>query len=186
MLWTIIQEDVERGFALPFPITALHFLPNASLAPLGCVRQSSVDALGNRVAKFCMTHNQTFPGPSKLSVNLRVQHDKLPPICYSFVLMRTIHYILDLCNWHPTTKIFLCKFDIDAAYRRCTLSSATAFESLTMFEDFLLIALRMTFGGSPNPALWGVISETTTNICNSLLLNNYWDYALLLIQYLTL
>ena len=132
---------------------------------------------GNRVVKFWMTHDQTFPGPSTLSVNLRVQHEKLPHIRYSFALMRTIHYILDLRKRHPTTKIFLCKFDIDAAYRRCTLSSSTAFESLTMFEDYLLIALRMTFGGSPNPALWGVSSETTTDICNALLGNQYWDHT---------
>jgi len=171
-LRTIIQEDVERGFALPLLITALHFLPNASLAPLGCVRQSSVDASGNHVVKFPMTHDQTFPGPSKLSVNLRVQHDKLPLIHYSFVLTRIIYYILELRHQHPTTRIFLCKFDIDAAYQRCTLSSITAFECLTMFEDFLLIALWMTFGGSPNPELWGVILETTTDICNSLLLKN--------------
>jgi hypothetical protein len=54
-----------------------------------------------------------------------------------------------------------------------------AFESLTIFEDFLLVALRMTFGGSPNPALWGVISETSTDICNSLLLNSHWDHSTL-------
>jgi hypothetical protein len=179
ILKSIIQEDVQRGFALPLPITALHFIPNAYLAPLGCVKQSSVDMLGNRVVKYRMTHNQTFPGPSELSVNLRVQHDKLPPIRYSYVLMRTIHYILDLRLRHPTTKIYLCKFDIDAAYRRCTLSSSTAFESLTIFEDFLLVALRMTFGGSLNPALWGVISETSTDICNSLLLNSHWHHSTL-------
>jgi hypothetical protein len=50
-------------------------------------------------------------------------------------------------------RIYLCKFDIDATYRHCTLSSATAMESFMMFDDFLFIALRMTFGGSPNPAL---------------------------------
>jgi hypothetical protein len=49
-------------------------------------------------------------------------------------------------------------------------------ESLTMFDDLLFIALRMTFGGSPNPALWGVISETTTDIGNSLLANNAWNH----------
>jgi hypothetical protein len=172
-LRSIIKEDVEWGFALPLPIMALHFLPNASLAPLGCVKQSLVDVGGNCVVEFRMTHDQT----SNLSVNLRVQHDKLPPIRYSFVLMQMIHYILDLRNRHPTTKIYLCKFDIDATYRWCTLSSSTAFESVTMFEDFLLIALQMTFGGSTNPALWGVISETTTDICNSLLSNNYWDHT---------
>jgi len=176
VLRNIIKDDVERGFALPLPITALHFIPGASLAPLGCARQSSVDDLGNRVVKYRMTHDQTFPCPSNLSLNLRVQHDKLPPIRYSFVLMRTIHYILDLRRRHPFTKIYLCKFDIDAAYRRCTLSSAAAYESLTMFDNYLLVASRMTFGGSPNPSLWGVISETTTDLCNSLLGNSHWDH----------
>ena len=136
-LRSIIKEDVEHGFALPLPIMALHFIPNASLAPLGCVRQSSVDIMGNPVAKFRMTHDQTFPGLSKLSVNLRVQHEKLPPIHYSYVLMRTIHYIMDLHQRHPTTRNYLYKFDIDAAYRQGTLSSSMASESLTMFEDFL-------------------------------------------------
>jgi len=172
----MIKEDVERGFSLPLPITALHFIPNASLAPLGCVKQSSIDMLGNRVVKYRMTHDQSFPGPSSLSVNLRVQHEKLPPIRYSFVLMRTIHYILDVRRRHPSVKIYLCKFDIDSAYRRCTLSSGTAFESMTVFEDFLFIALRMTFGGAPNPALWSVISETTTDVGNALLVNNKWDH----------
>jgi hypothetical protein len=32
-LQEIIRDDVERGFALPLPVTALHFLPKASLAP---------------------------------------------------------------------------------------------------------------------------------------------------------
>jgi len=177
ILRDIVREDVERGFAIPLPITALHFLKDASLVPLGCVQQSSVDPLGNRVVKYRMTHDQSFPGPSNKSVNSRVQHDKLPPIRYSFVLLRIIHYIVDLRRRHPTTRIYLCKFDIDAAYRRCTLSSRTAMESLTMFEDFLLLALRMTFGGSPNPALWGVISETTTDIGNSLLVNNEWNHT---------
>jgi len=130
---------------------------------------------GNRVVKHRITHNKSFPGPSNKSVNLRVQHEKLPPIRYSFVLLRVIHYIVDLRRRHPTTRIYLCKFDIDAAYR-CTLSSDTAMESLTMFDDFLLLALRMTFGGSPNPALWGVISKTMTDIGNSLLVNDAWDH----------
>jgi hypothetical protein len=121
-LLEIITEDVERGFALPLPVTALHFLPNASLAPLGCIQQSSLDSSGKKMIKFRMTHDQSFPGPSNLSVNLRVQNDKLPPIMYSFVLLCTIHYILSIRSRHPYTKIFLCKFDIDAAYRHCTFS----------------------------------------------------------------
>jgi hypothetical protein len=87
VLREIIKDDVERGFALPLPITALHFLRKASLAPLGCAQQSLLDPSGNKTTKFQMTHDQSFPGPSNLSVNLRVQQIKLPPIMYSFVLL---------------------------------------------------------------------------------------------------
>jgi len=120
VLREIIREDVERGLALPLPVTALHFLPKASLAPLGCIQQSLLDTSGNKTKKIRMTHDQSFSGPSKLSVNLRVQQSKLPPIMYSFVLLWSIHYILILHQCHPTTKIFIWKFDIDAAYRRST------------------------------------------------------------------
>jgi hypothetical protein len=33
----LITEDVKRGFALPLPISVLYKLPQAYLAPLGCV-----------------------------------------------------------------------------------------------------------------------------------------------------
>jgi len=46
----LIAEDVERGFAIPLPISVLLKLPRASLAPLGCVQQFSIDALGNRIS----------------------------------------------------------------------------------------------------------------------------------------
>jgi hypothetical protein len=123
-----------------------------------------------------MTHDQSFPGVSGKSVNSRVITSDLPPIMYSFVLSQTIHYIIGVRARHPNTKIFLCKFDIDAAYRRCTLLDLTAFERLTIFCSFLLVALRLTFGGAPGPSIWGVISETIADIGNTLLLNNNWDH----------
>ncbi|MFN9981490.1 MAG: hypothetical protein ACK53Y_16315 [bacterium] len=63
ILRDIIKEDIERGFAIPLPITALHFFKNASLAPLGCVQQSLIDMVGNRVVKHRMTHDQSFIRP---------------------------------------------------------------------------------------------------------------------------
>lgn len=176
ILKQLITEDVKRGFALPLPISILNRLPKAALAPLGCVKQSSLDSFGNRVEKFRMTHDQSFPGPSNQSVNKRVKTEELPPIMYSFVLLRTIHYIIGVRQRHPLVRIFLCKFDIDAAYRRCTLSESTAMESLTIFSTFILVALRLTFGGAPGPSIWGVISETITDIGNSLLINKFWDH----------
>jgi hypothetical protein len=123
-----------------------------------------------------MTHDQSFPGPSNFSVNLRVQSSKLPPIMYSFVLLHAIHYILSIRNCHPSTKIFLCKFDINAAYRRCTFSGQTDFESLTIFDNILLVALYMTFEGSPCPAIWRIISERITDVGASLLQNDVWSH----------
>jgi hypothetical protein len=66
--------------------------------------------------------------------------------------------------------------DLDAAYRRCHLSIATAQESLTVYDDLLFMALRMTFGGAPCPALWGIISETMADVCNTLINNQSWNH----------
>lgn len=176
ILAEIIKEDVEHGFALPLPLSVLHCIPKASLAPLGCVKQSTLDSSGRRTIKHRMTHDQSFPGPSGLSVNLQVLHQDLPPIMYSFVLLRSIHYILDIRQRHPNTRVYICKFNIDAAYCRCSFSRSTAFESLTIFAGLLLVALRMTFGGAPCPSIWSVISETITDIVNSLLQNDFWNH----------
>jgi hypothetical protein len=172
----LIKEDVERGFTLPLPVSVLYNLPKASLAPLGCVQQSSIDASGKRIVKYRMTHDQSFPGLSNQSVNKRVKFSELPPIMYSFVLLRTVHYIIGVRQRHLTVRIFLCKFDIDSAYRRCTLAETTAMESLAIFGAFLLVALRLTFGGAPGPSIWGILSETITDIGNSLLINQLWDH----------
>jgi hypothetical protein len=39
------------------------------------------------------------------------------------------------------------------------------------------MALRIIFGGSLCPTLCGIISESITGICNSLLNNEYWDHT---------
>jgi len=126
-----------------------------------------------------MTHDQSFPGPSGTSVNMRTQHDQLPPIVYGFCLKRVIHFIFHLRANNPKSKIFISKFDFDAAYRRCHMSSETAQESLTIHDGYLLMALRLTFGGSPCPNLWGCLCEATTDLCNALILNKHWDHTIL-------
>ena len=72
--------------------------------------------------------------------------------------------------------MIICKVDINAAFRRGTLSSDTAAESLTIFDNMLRMALSMTFGGAPCPSLWGVISETLADITNMIPQNPHWDH----------
>ncbi len=90
----IISEDIEHGFALPLPIDLLDKLPNSSLAPLGCHKQTTINDLGEIVPKYRLTHDQSFPSPSGLSVNLQVKKELLPPSMYSFVMRQTdpLHY----------------------------------------------------------------------------------------------
>jgi hypothetical protein len=172
----LITEDIEKGYALPLPLSILDNIPNASLAPSGCHKQFTIDESGNLIPKYRMTHDQSFPGPSGFSVNLRVKKDLLPSIVYSYVLSRSLHYIVNTHARHPSTKIFICKVDLDAAFRRCTLASTTSNESLTIFDNMLLIALRMTFGGSACPSLWGIISETLADLSNALVHNTHWNH----------
>jgi hypothetical protein len=53
--------DIHRGYALPLPTDILLKIPNASLAPLGCQVQETIDKFGIEIPKYCMTHDQTFP-----------------------------------------------------------------------------------------------------------------------------
>jgi hypothetical protein len=98
---------------------------------------------------------------------------------YSFALLKIIHYIVNLRHHLPDKKIFICKVDLDAAYRCCSLSSSTAMECLTIFDGLLLMALRMMFGGAPCPSIWGVISESIADLGNALLQNPLWDHNIL-------
>jgi len=47
-----IINNISRGFALPLPTEILHLIPNASLAPLGCVEQESINELGEKTPIF--------------------------------------------------------------------------------------------------------------------------------------
>jgi hypothetical protein len=179
ILSELLNEDVSRAFALILPIQLHKYLPKISIAPLGCPKQGTINEKGERIFKHRMTHDQSFPGPSTLSVNKRVIQNLLPPSnVYGFAFKRIIHYIIKLRNDNPTTKIYISKFDFDAAFRRCHLSAATSLESCTAHDNFLYLHLRLTFGGSPCPSIWNTIAEPITDIANRLITCPDWDHKL--------
>jgi hypothetical protein len=47
-----ITEDVVRGFTLPLPTDILFDIPNASLAPLGCHKQVTINEVGAKITKI--------------------------------------------------------------------------------------------------------------------------------------
>ncbi len=109
-------------------------------------------------------------------MNKRVLQNELSPNVYGFTLKRILNYIANLCLQNLNSQILLSKFDFDAAYRRCHLSASTAYESMTMHNNLLLLSLRLTIGSTPCPNLWNCLSEPITDIANKLILTPKWDH----------
>ena len=86
-----------------------------------------------------------------------------------------IYHINYLRQLYPDERILMTKVDWKSAYRRIHLRPSTAVRSCTSIDGLLLIALRMTFGGSPNPAQWSDVSEEVTDLANDLVRRSDWD-----------
>ena len=175
LLKSMMTTEVEFGYALPIPIDIIHQIPHAAVAPLGLVFQDTIDEFGTVQVKARATHDQSFSFSSGLSVNDRVIHDQLMPCQYGHCLLRMLHYIVAARHKFPHVRILIGKFDWRTAYRRAHLAGNSAAESITVLDGIALVALRLTFGGTPCPSLWCTISELCTDLANDLLACNAWD-----------
>jgi hypothetical protein len=142
---------------------------------MGLVTQSMIDKCGEMVPKNRLTHNQLFEFSTGTAVNSRVIPDSLTPCRYGTALHRFIHYVVDVCKAHPTTQNLMTKVDFKAAYQRLHIMSDTAAQAVVLIEDMALVALRMTFGGSPNPSIWSDVFELACDTCNMLSRSNFWN-----------
>ena len=175
LIKAMMTTEVENGYALPIPIDVIPQIPHAAVAPLGLVFQDTIDESGNVKEKARATHDQSFAFSSKLSVNDRVIHDQLIPCQYGHCLLRMLHYITAARRQFPNVKILIGKVDWRTAYRRVHLAGSSAAECITILDDIALVALRLTFGGTPCPSLWCIISELCTDLANDLLACKDWD-----------
>ena len=108
------------------------------------------------MSKFRLTHDQSF-NPSrteKRSLNNRVDALQLTVARFGKAFSQLIYHISYLRQLYPDKQILMTKVDWKSAYQRIHLRPSTAVKSCTFIDGLLLIALRMTFGGAPNPAQW--------------------------------
>jgi hypothetical protein len=89
--------------------------------------------------------------------------------------MRYIHIIVAFRERHPSECILQTKVDWKSAYRRMHYAPASASASTTVVGEHLLVALRMTFGGAPNPSQWSDVSELACDLSNDLARHPGWD-----------
>jgi hypothetical protein len=175
-LQKIITQEVNQGWMLPLPLAYKSSLQHSELSPAG-IEDSQWSELpnGSRKTNFRLTHDQSFEATVGLSVNARVLHDSLEPLYHGGCLSRLIHYIISIRYWHPKIKILGGKSDFKATYRRVHLHGDTAEKCAIMYKDFGLPSLRLTFGGSPCPNEFCIVSELCTDLANDLLHCPNWD-----------
>jgi hypothetical protein len=174
----LLAKDVLHGFSLPVDPSIVPRLPGAMVQPCGVVKQFSLQEDGSRILKRRLTQDLTFPLTfEKASVNNRIDMDMYVEMIYGWCLSRIIHFIVALRLCFPRKKIFIVKYDYSDAYRRIAHSASAVVQSILIFAGIAYLALRLTFGGSPNPPTWCAFSEMVTDLSNEIALCKEWDHT---------
>ena len=183
-----LRNEVKRGWQLPLPLWAVWKIPRAVIAPVGMAEQAKLLADGSRVPGLRLTHDMSFDFTKGTSVNHRVLHLALTACIYGFALSRFFHQIIALrLHFGPLVRLLLAKLDLKSAFRRMQTDAELAAQSIITTkgledetlaktgETIALMALRLTFGGAPNPSLFEEFSETLTDVANTLTNCPSWD-----------
>jgi hypothetical protein len=165
-----LETDVRHGFALPLPAATVHKIPGAMVQPCGLASQFSLQADGSRKLKHRLTHDLSYQleTQGKVSVNSRVDMQQYPEMIFGWCLPRIVHFIVALRLAFPTKRILIAKYDFSDAYRRIAHSSSAAVQSIIVWAGIAFLALRLSFGGSPNPPTWCSFSEMVTDLSNEI------------------
>jgi hypothetical protein len=170
----LLEKDVTHGFSFPFRAELVGKIPGAMVQPCGLAAQFSLNSDGSRQVKKRLTHDLTYSlSGDKWSVNDRVDMSKYPEMVYGWCLLRTIHFIVCLRHDFPETKIYIAKYDYSDAYRRISHAASAAIQSILVLAGVAYMALRLAFGGSPNPACFCAFSEALTDLANELSCSSY-------------
>ena len=175
------SKEIRLGRMLPLLPGTEMLLPHAEYCPTSMIEQMTIDSMGTFIEKKRPIHGQSFlQSHSQTSVNGRVHKPLLDECIYGHMLSRVVHYILSLRLRSPHTRILISKADLDSVYRRAHVDHKAAAKTITWFahqdSKLLLLFLRLTFGGSPGPSLFSVISECLTDLVNAILrCEDHWD-----------
>jgi hypothetical protein len=173
---SLLAKDVRHGFSLPVLPDLAYKLLDALVQPCGMVRQFALNASGGRELKTRLTQDLSHSiTEEKISVNDRIDMSQYADMIYGWCLSRIIHFIVALRLRYPNRRIFLSKYDYSDAYRRVAHSAKAAVQSIIIFAQIAYIALRLTFGGSPNPPTWCAFSEMVSDLSNEIPLCADWD-----------
>jgi hypothetical protein len=172
----LLLKDVAHGFSLPIKVDTVRLIRGAMVEPCGITSQFKLQPDGTRELADRLTQDLSYSISSlDASVNSRIKMSDYTEMIYGWCLGRVVHFILALRKEHPGKKIFISKYDYSDAYRRIHHAASAAAQSISVRDGVGYIALRLTFGGSPNPPTWCAFSEMVTDLSNELMLCREWD-----------
>jgi hypothetical protein len=171
----LLTKDVVHGFSLPILPEAVLKVKDAQAQPLGIVSQATINEKGERTNKDRLTQDLSISiEVEAASINARVNMEEYPDMFYGWCLLRLLHFIHALRFMFPNQRILIAKYDYSDAYRRICHSAKAAAQSIAVLAGIAYVALRLTFGGSPNPPTWCGFSEMVTDLSNELLMCEDW------------
>jgi hypothetical protein len=176
----LLQKEVLHGFALPIPVSVVEKIKGSSIQPLGLAKQWGLQSDGSRKVKYRMTQDLTYCLTMTLaglpvSINSRIDMDLYSEMIFGWCLLRIITLIVSLRFHYPKLRILIAKYDYSDAYRRMTHDADAAAQTIAICLGLAYIALRLTFGGSPNPPTWTLFSEMVTDLANEITQCDDWD-----------
>ena len=175
-----LRKEIEKGWELILPLEEAENIPGLVMSPMGVAEQIGVSESGTFVPKKRLTHDLSFSQEvSKEAINSRVIESDLEPCMFGHAFLRIIHKIVHLRKLFPNKKIWIRKEDAKSAYRRMHMSADTAIQAGVQLSidnrDYLLISLRLPFGGSPCPSEFCLLSDMITDAVNDLMNCKIWN-----------
>jgi hypothetical protein len=76
-------------------------------------------------------------------------------------------------------RIFIAKHNYSDAYQRMAHSATAAAQSIAALLAVAYIAIRLTFGGTPNPLSWCLFSKMVTYLANEIACCSQYDPKIL-------
>jgi hypothetical protein len=172
----LLAKDVTHGFSMPFSLDIVTLIPGALAQPLRMAKQVTLNDAGERIPKYRLTQDLSFSfSQEDCLVNDRIDMDQYNEMIYGWCLSRIIHFVIALRARFPNEHILMSKFDYSDTYRRITHLASAAAQSISVSNKNAYVALRLTFGGSPNPPTWCLFSEMVRDLANEIYMCREWD-----------
>ena len=174
LIQKILDKEVSRGWMFPIPLISVPDVHGLATTPIGIANKYTLDEHGNLVPKKRMTHDCSRPSKSDLSLNLRMDKDKMEDCNYGLCLLRVMYQIHQLRIEHPKTAILLSKLDFDSAYRRMNVKLLFAMLCTMIFGNLAYILFRLPFGASPASGLFSLLSDFIVDMAQVLAEDPLW------------